>query len=84
VWGDLHQKSEAALDRTFAEHAGRRYTLVSVRFAGEVTRYPSYTVHRETVLRVRDEGGAEADVRLFGSSVEKDEAWKVFSYVIHD
>lgn len=84
VWGDLRQKSEASLDRTFAGHAGRRYTLVSVRFAGEATRYPSYTVHRETVLRVRDEAGAEADVRLFGSSVEKDDAWKVFSYVVDD
>lgn len=84
VWGDLHQKSEAVLDRTFAKHAGRRYTLVSVRFAGEVTRYPSYTVHRETLLRVRDERGAEADVRLFGSSVERNDAWKVFSYVLED
>lgn len=84
VWGDLRQKSEASLDQTFAGHAGRRYTLVSVRFAGEVTRYPSYTVHRETVLRVRDESGAETDVRLFGSSVEKDDAWKVFSYVVDD
>ena len=84
VWGDLRQKSEASLDRTVAQHAGRRYTLLSVRFAGEVTRYPSYTVYRETVLRVRDEAGAEADMRLFGSTVEKDEAWKVFSYVIDD
>jgi hypothetical protein len=84
VWGDLRQKSEASLDRTFAAHAGRRYTLVSVRFAGDATRYPSYTVHRETILRVRDEAGAEKDVRLFGSSVEKDDAWKVFSYVVDD
>jgi hypothetical protein len=84
VWGDLRQKSEAALDRTFAQHAGRRYMLVSVRFAGEATRYPSYTVHRETVVRVRDERGMEAEMRLFGSSLEKDDAWKVFSYVVDD
>jgi hypothetical protein len=49
-----------------------------------VTRYPSYTVHRETVLRVRDEAGGEADMRLFGSSVQKDNAWKVFSYVVDE
>ena len=46
VWGDLHQKSEAALAQTLARHGGRRYMLVSVRFAGESTRYPSYTVYR--------------------------------------
>jgi hypothetical protein len=84
VWGDLHQKSEAALAQTLARHGGRRYMLVSVRFAGESTRYPSYSVYRETVLKVRDEAGTEADLRLFGSSLEKDDAWKVFSYVVED
>jgi hypothetical protein len=57
---------------------------VSVQFAGETTRYPSYTVFRETVLRVRDEQGIEADLRIFGSSLEKDDTWKVFSYVVDD
>lgn len=84
VWGDLHQKSEGALRQSVGKHGGRRYTLLSVRFDGETTRYPSYTVHRETVLRIRDEGGAEYDLRLFGSSLQKDDVWKVFSYVIDD
>ena len=84
VWGDLHQKSEAALTQTLSRHGGRRYELVSVRFAGETTSYTTYRVHRETVLRVRDDGGEERDVRLFGSSLEKDGAWKVFSYVVDE
>jgi hypothetical protein len=84
VWGDLHQKSEQALARTLAWHGGRRYTLVAVQFAGEVSRYPSYTVHRETVLDVRDGSGTPAQVRLFGSLIEHEHAWKVFSYVVDD
>jgi hypothetical protein len=80
----LRQKSEAALSQTLARHGGRRYTLASVQFAGETTRYPSYAVFRETVLRVRDEQGIEADLRVFGSSLEKGDAWKVFSYVVDD
>ena len=84
VWGDLRQKSEQSMGVTMARHGGRRYRLVSVQFAGEATRYPSYTVHRETVVRVRDEQGMETDLRLFGSSLEKDGAWKVFSYVADD
>ncbi|OFW14114.1 MAG: hypothetical protein A3F70_01265 [Acidobacteria bacterium RIFCSPLOWO2_12_FULL_67_14] len=81
-WGDLHQKSEAALAQTLVRHGGRRYQLVSVRFDGDATSYPSYRVHRETVLQVRDERGEVADVRLFGASLEKDGVWKVFSYVV--
>lgn len=84
VWGDLRQKSDQALAATVARYTGRRYTLVSVRFDGEATRYPSYVVHRETVVKVRDDQGVEADLRLFGSSLEKDGAWKVFSYVADD
>jgi hypothetical protein len=84
VWGDLHQKSEAALQRTLEEHGGRRYALSGVRFAGETTRYATYAVHRDTTLRVRDESGRESEVRLFGSTLEKDGAWKVFSYVVDD
>jgi hypothetical protein len=84
VWGDLHQKSEAALTRTVDRYGGRRYTLAGVRFAGETTRYASYSVHRDTTLRVRDEAGVESEVRVFGSTLEKDGAWKVFSYVVDD
>ena len=84
VWGDLRTKSAFALDQTLARHGGRRYALVSVRFDGDTTRYPSYVVYRETVLRVRDESGAVSELRLFGSSLEKDQTWKVFSYVVDD
>lgn len=84
VWGDLRQKSEQALAQTIARHGGRRYTLVAARFAGDATRYPSFVVHRETVLHVRDEAGATAELRLFGSNLEKDRTWKIFSLVVGD
>lgn len=84
VWGDLRQKSEQALAQTLAQHGGRRYAVVAARFGGRATQYPTYTVYRETVLRIRDEQGIESDVRLFGSSVEKGNRWKVFSYVVDD
>jgi hypothetical protein len=84
VWGDLRQKSEQSLAATLERHGGRRYTLVSVRFGGEATNYPSYVVYRETVLRVREDSGATQDLRFFGSTIEKDQGWKVFSYVVDD
>jgi len=84
VWGDLRQKSDAGLDLTLARHGNRRYTLVSLRNDGETTRYPSFTVRRETVLQVRDETGMQTDLRLFGSLIQKEGIWKVFTYVVDE
>jgi hypothetical protein len=84
VWGDLHQKSEAALTNLVARHGARRYALLGITFAGETTGYPSYEVHRESVLRVRGADGGEEELRLFGSAVQKDGAWKVFSYIVDE
>ena len=83
VWGDLRQKSEGRLAATLARHGGRSYELAGVTFAG-VTDYGTYRVHREATLHVRDGTGAAHDLRLFGSMIEQDGRWKVFSYVTED
>lgn len=83
VWGDMHQKSEASLRSSIAQHRGRALSLVDVRF-GEATVYDGYTVHRDAVLVVRDADGATEDLRLCGSMVEQLGRWKVFSYVVND
>ena len=82
VWGDLHQKSTNALRRLVARHGGERYDLAGVAFAGETTPYDTYRVHRETVLDVRDEAGEEVTLSLFGSILERDGDFKLFSYVV--
>ena len=81
VWGDLRQKSLMSLNRTVAELGERRLTLVAVRF-NEVTPFAGYRIHREATLQVRDDAGVESEVRVCGSMIEKDGAWKVFSYVV--
>lgn len=83
VWGDLRQKSQSKLGETLAKYGGQRFSLLNVAFAGE-TGYQSYRVHREAKLRVRDASGTETEIRVCGSMIEKDGAWKVFSYVIDD
>ena len=84
VWGDLHQKSDAALASTLAEYGGHRFELVSVRAAGETTQYSSFLVRRQTELTVREESGDTRQLRLFGSLLEKDGVFKVFSFVVDD
>jgi hypothetical protein len=80
VWGDLRQKSQSALTATVRDHGGKRYELLGVDFNG-TTQYAHYVVHREATFRVRNQSGVEERLRLCGSMLEKDGAWKVFSYV---
>ena len=83
VWGDLRQKSDGMLRRTLAAYGGRRYQLVGVDFAGR-SDYGDYVVHREGTFRVQDAVGETHRIRMSGSMIEKDGAWKVFSYVVDD
>ena len=81
AWGTLAQNSQGSLAATLAAHGGRRYTLTSVRVTGRSTRYHTFTVHRDIALDVLDEAGARHQVRVFGSLLERDGRWKVFSFV---
>lgn len=84
VWGNLQQNSESFLRQTVAAQQGELSDLRRVTFAGTTTTYGDVVVHRDTVLVVASAGGGERMVRLFGSLVEQQGAWKVFSYVVND
>jgi hypothetical protein len=84
VWGDLRQKTNAALGQTLARHGGRKYELRAVRFTGEATEYSSYRVMRKSEVTVREPQGGEQTLRVFGSVIEKGGRFKVFSYVTED
>lgn len=83
VWGDLRQKSDAALAETLARQGGRRFELVRVEFAGEAD-FGTYRVHREPRIVARDASGEPVTVRLCGSMLEVDGHWKIFSYIVDD
>ena len=83
VWGDLHQKSTQQMSVTLRKHGGKHYELVRLTFS-DVTPYAGFRIHRKATFRVRDASGQETDVRLCGSMIEQDGAWKVFSYVVED
>jgi hypothetical protein len=80
VWSDLRTKSNAGLGMTLNTHGGRVYELERVAFT-RTTQYDTFLVHRDAVLTVRDDAGQRQDLRLFGSIIEKDQRFKVFSYV---
>lgn len=80
VWGDLDQKSTSCLRRLVHAHRGRRYELVRVEYEGETTDYRTFKVHRDARLVIRKADGTVARVDFFGSILEKDSRYKLFSY----
>jgi hypothetical protein len=84
VWGDLRQKSESNLAQSVARYGGRAFVLLRVEYAGKTTAYPGFTVHGDTLLIVRGSDGLERRLQLYGSTLEKDGLFKVFSYVVDD
>ena len=81
LWEMLHQRSRSSLAYTLDRYGGRRYELLAVDFLGETTDYGDFQVHRETVLTVRDPGGNEGTLRVFGAMLEHDGRYQIFSFV---
>jgi hypothetical protein len=84
AWGQLAQKSALYQGQLSRGLEGHDWTLVRVAFAGEATEYDGVTVHRDTELLVRNGAGEERTIRLFGSTIEQDGRYKVFSFVVDD
>jgi hypothetical protein len=82
AWGQLAQTSALSLEQMAVALEGHAYELVEVKFAGAVTDYAQVTVYRETELLVRGPDGEEETIRVFGSTIEQDGRYKVFSYVV--
>jgi hypothetical protein len=82
AWKDLHSKSRLQLLGRTREWRDQGFELVRIRFQGETTDYETYRIYRKSVLTVRDRTGQETQVRLFGSLIEQNGRYKVFSYVV--
>lgn len=81
-WNDLNQKSMNALGRTYAAYGGRKLTFLRLEFEGEITDYETFRVHRDArVVVLDDERQKEVRLDLFGSIMEKEGRFKLFSYV---
>jgi hypothetical protein len=80
AWGDLDHKSTNRLRGLIARRGGQRYELSQVGFEGETTRYDTFKVHRDSILVIRSEKAGVATVKLFGSMIERDGRYKLFSY----
>jgi hypothetical protein len=82
AWGTLHQNSTASLAMTLREHGGRQYRFRRVDLGQKVSRYATFDVHRDVAILVEDPTGGERRLDLFGSLLEHEGRWKIFSYVV--
>jgi hypothetical protein len=81
-WNDLREKSFYSLSKNFARYKGRPLDFRELVFHDETTDYGTYLVHRDARVKVYDEKkDREFWVDLFGSILEKDGRFKLFSYV---
>ena len=82
AWRDLAAKSKVQLWGRLSEWRTGAGQVVDVAFDGETTDYGSYRVMRKSRITLRDAGGEQTTVRLFGSIIEQRGHFKVFSYVV--
>jgi len=82
AWSQATLNSLSGLGGLLNQYSGRRFEFVRIRFAGGARDHSSYRVHYDSRLTVRDESGEEFEVKLFGSMLEMDGRFKLFSHVI--
>ena len=81
LFGMTDRRSRRDLAFTLSRYAGQRIDLVAVDFLGATTEHRTFRVHRKAALTVRTPDGDRVVVRLFGSMIERDGRYKVFSFV---
>jgi hypothetical protein len=81
VWNQTQMRSLVDLSTTLFSHRGKHYELVEFRFEDETEDYRSFKVHRDARLMVVDEVGEERELNLFGSVLEIDDEFKIYSFV---
>jgi hypothetical protein len=82
AWNQATLNSNAGFNQIWPAHKGKRYKLVSLKFSKGIDVYSTYRVHKDPELLVKDEKGIERRMKLFGSMLEMDGQFKLFSFVI--
>ena len=82
AWGQMKQQSDASLGSALQRYGGRTLRFVRIAFVGETTQYTSFVVMRESEIVATDESGRDLVLQLFGSVMQKDGRYKLFSFVV--
>jgi hypothetical protein len=81
LWRQTDMRSQADMRSTFSRYRGRELDLISFRFEKGAQEYPGFKVHKDTRILVEKEDGVQKELNLFGSILEMDGEFKIYSYV---
>jgi hypothetical protein len=83
AWRQLELRNHHGLSTILERQGGRSWDLEDIVFRGRRTAYQTFTVHREPMLHVRDRRtGEKREMALFGSLLEHDGRYRLFSFNI--
>jgi hypothetical protein len=82
LWGDMSRKSRTGIAEALAEHGRQRRRLQAVRFSGAPVDYGPFRIYPKTTLLVTGDEGRTDAIRVFGSMIEADGRWKIYSFVV--
>jgi hypothetical protein len=80
AWDMLNRRSHVGAGRAIGDYGGQELALLGVEFTRDLERYPSFVLHRGTILHARTQTGEMLDLRFLGSVVELDGQFKLLSY----
>jgi len=81
IWNQTYMHSLADLSGTLYRHKGKKYQLLGLRFEDGMEDYGRYQVHRDARLKVVNADGKEGELNLFGSVLEMQGEFKIYSFV---
>jgi len=80
-WYHLNVRSLKGVQDVIDEHAGRKYELLDVIATQGVESFKTFKAHKKVELKVRlSADGAEVQIRLFGSVMERAGEFKILSF----
>ena len=82
VWESHQMRSLSGLGSILRRYGGQSLQLVKVHFREGSTDYSTFVVHRDAFLEVTDATGGVRQLKLFGSVLELDGEFKIFSFVL--
>jgi hypothetical protein len=84
VWNDLYFRSMVHMQRCFGELKGKKIELVRVVHSGRMEEYPTHRAYPDMEVIIREAGAEGRSYPLFGTLIEMDGLWKVYSYAPYD
>jgi hypothetical protein len=80
AWDMLNSRSHIGAGRAIGDYGGQELILVGVEFIRDTERYPSFVLHRGTLVHARTQTGDRIDLPFLGSVLELDGQFKFLSF----